>query len=40
MSDSTNPDALEFVSRVDIITGTRIYFSDDAWSGNMRRALE
>jgi hypothetical protein len=40
MVDSVNPDAFEFVSRVDIITGTKIYFSDDAWSGTTRRALE
>ena len=32
--NSDNPDAFEFVSRVDIVTGTKIYFTDKAWSGD------
>lgn len=39
-ADSTNPDAFEFVSRVDLTPGTKIYFSDDAWSGDTRRTAE
>lgn len=30
--------SFEFVSRVDLNTGTVIYFSDQGWSGNTRRA--
>lgn len=38
---NTNPDYIEFVSRVSITTGTVIYFSDNAWRwDNTRRTGE
>ena len=38
---NSNPDLVEFVSRVDMITGTKIYLSDDArTSGGTWRATE
>lgn len=38
-ANATAPDAFEFVPRVELNTGTKIYFSDNAWSGDNTRRL-
>ena len=38
-ANATDPDLFEFVSRIDLSTGTVIYFADNAWKeDNTRRA--